>query len=674
MDIIKMLDAEIAQVAKSSKPINVRLQNMGNGIYKGFLPFKVEGDFILNSKTLENVPVLVDYQENHVVIELDSDEDKINAFLSKDEASLLRAIKGQIRGEMKEEPSFIIGPPGTGKTKVITKILEEAIKNNLKVLVASPTNMAVENVFERFDTKAVELKDGEVILTIKTELEELQIFSPENIRQRKLQPIEDELEILDMAKADMVKTKRELQPTLSVQKTTKEAMKTKISNFNKDLSILTRKEKEIQGSLDEISHRIDSLTGNAFLKGVAQLFMSKKLDELNEEKEKREKELLRVRNEIVALEKKIQEAQSKAEQAKEDFEKENKLIYEATKAITEINQRIAMLRKKLNDLKALNLFRSAKIVGATLINASLNKKIQDGEFDLIIVDEASMALVPYLTVAAQSLKTQKNAKEEKKEIQYESTPDLYEAQNNAARMALNTRLVFVGDPIQLPPIAKTYEMQKSIFEMYGADKIFEGEEPKNTVFLDINFRNHPRITNLASRLFYGGLLKSGKKDDGRDALFVRKSTSKMVLSDGSYINNLNMKIVVAQITKALERGRRSIGVITPYRKQALLIEENFQHLKEEYPDADIQAGTVHKFQGKEKDIIIYDLTFSPAKNGKVPATYNGDLRSTAGKLLNVAMTRAEDFFIVVGDIDGILAIKDKSLAIVKWVEEIKKQQ
>ena len=143
MDLIKLLDAEIAQIAKSSKPIHVQLKHMGNGVYKAFLPFKIEGDFILNSKKLDNVPVLVDYKDDHVVIELDSNEENINAFLSKDEASLLRAIKEQVRGEMKEKPSFIIGPPGTGKTKVITKILEEAMKNDLKVLVASPTNMAV---------------------------------------------------------------------------------------------------------------------------------------------------------------------------------------------------------------------------------------------------------------------------------------------------------------------------------------------------------------------------------------------------------------------------------------------------------------------------------------------------------------------------------------------------
>ena len=665
MNIIELLDAEIAQVAKASKPVHVRLQHSGNGIYKGFLPFKIEGDFILNSKTLDNVPVLVDYKDDHIVIEIDSDEDKINAFLSKDEASLLKAIKEQVRGELKEKPSFIIGPPGTGKTKVITKILEEAMKNNLKVLVASPTNMAVENVFERIDTKAMGLKDGEVISTIKTELEDLQTFSLESIRNRKLQPIEDELEILQMAKDDMVKTKRDAQPSLNAHKDLKEAAETKLANFKKDLSALTRKHKDLQNSLDETNHRIQALTGNAFLKGVAQLFMSKKLDELMDEKELKEKRLKSAARDKELLELKIQKAKSEVDEAKNSFSKEHDTVYEATVAIEKINERMKALQKDAEELRQLNLFSSAKIVGATLVNASLSKKIQEAEFDMIIVDEASMALLPYLAVVAQALGNKK-----RKKIDYNFDSELYEAQNKAVKISLDSKLIFVGDPKQLPPIAKTYEMQKNIFEIYGTDKIFEGETPDDTILLDINFRNHPKITKIASNLFYGGLLKSGKEDNGKDALFVRRSTSKMVSTDGSYVNNINMKIIIGQIAKALERGRRSIGIITPYRKQALLIEENMQSLLKEYPDADIQAGTVHKFQGKEKEIIIYDLTFSPGADGKIPKTYDGDRNSTAANLLNVAMTRAEDFFIIVGDVDGILNLKQNNLILKDWVKEI----
>lgn len=287
---------------------------------------------------------------------------------------------------------------------------------------------------------------------------------------------------------------------------------------------------------------------------------------------------------------------------------------------------------------------------------------------MIIVDEASMALIPLLVAATQPLSGKALNK-----IDYKEDTSLYAAQNEAVKLALASKIVFVGDPRQLPPIAKTIDLQRSIFSLYGVEKIFIGESVDNAVFLDTNFRNHPHITNLASRLFYGGLLKSGKEEDGKDSLFIRRSTSKMVRSESSYVNHGNMKIVIEQASKALERGRRSIGVITPYRKQADLIDKSFDALRQAYPDADIQAGTVHTFQGKEKDIIIYDLTFSPSEANAlaIPATYNGDINSNTAKLLNVAMTRAQSFFIIVGDIDGIANLPQEDLVLKKWVLGIK---
>ena len=75
----------------------------------------------------------------------------------------------------------------------------------------------------------------------------------------------------------------------------------------------------------------------------------------------------------------------------------------------------------------------------------------------------------------------------------------------------------------------------------------------------------------------------------------------MTSVDSSFVNLGNSDIVVEQITKALAKGRRSVGVITPYKEQAKLLNKKLESLRSIYPDADIQAGTIHKFQGKEKD-------------------------------------------------------------------------
>ena len=45
---------------------------------------------------------------------------------------------------------LIVGPPGTGKTYVITEILEQLLHGNSKILVTAWTNIAVDNILEKF--------------------------------------------------------------------------------------------------------------------------------------------------------------------------------------------------------------------------------------------------------------------------------------------------------------------------------------------------------------------------------------------------------------------------------------------------------------------------------------------------------------------------------------------
>lgn len=670
MNLQKIIDEEIASIKKTTKPLYLSLSKVSLGFYRGSSPFEIKGDFILNSKNLNNIPVTVEYNNNLVEIEIDCDEEEINAFLLKDEATLLKAVKKSLTCDsFSDKPAFIVGPPGTGKTKVITKIIEEGLKNGKKILVTSPTNMAVENVFERIDAEKLGLNYDEVVLTIKTDEQELKRFSPENIKANKIAPLLDEIEILEMAKDDLLKTRRESQPKLEMHKSSKEAFETMLSDQKRILSIKISKEKEIKTSLENIQNRINVLTTNAFIKSVASIFMSKKLEELKEQEFLTKKKLTAIEDEIKEINEKIESIDGENKIATDKYKEAKEELYESQNAINKISNKIKELRKNVDKLRADNIYDDVKIVGATLVNAALNKKIQNAEFDMIIVDEASMALVPYLVAVSQSLK-----EEEKKQgiIKYEHDSSFYQAQNDAIKTALNKRLVFVGDPRQLSPIANTYEMKQNVFSLFEVEDIFNGKKVKNAVFLDTNFRNHPQITQAASNLFYGGMLKSGKVDDGSASLYIKKSNSKMVSSQGSFVNYGNMKVVVSQVEMALKRGRRSIGIITPYRKQALLIEENLSDIKNEYPDADIQAGTIHTFQGKEKDIIIYDITFSPGENDEyIPAAYNGDNSvSETGKLLNVAMTRGTSFFIVIGNIEKILEMK-KNTFLKKWLLEIK---
>ena len=51
---------------------------------------------------------------------------------------------------------LIIGPPGTGKTYVIIEIIKQLLKKNKKILVTAWTNVAVDNILEKFQDSSPE--------------------------------------------------------------------------------------------------------------------------------------------------------------------------------------------------------------------------------------------------------------------------------------------------------------------------------------------------------------------------------------------------------------------------------------------------------------------------------------------------------------------------------------
>ncbi|GGE15923.1 hypothetical protein GCM10011571_16930 [Marinithermofilum abyssi] len=89
----------------------------------------------------------------------------------------------------------------------------------------------------------------------------------------------------------------------------------------------------------------------------------------------------------------------------------------------------------------------------------------------------------------------------------------------------------------------------------------------------------------------------------------------------------------------------SLGIVTPFRYQAALIR---QFLKE-LGFRNITVGTVHALQGAERDIIL----FSPVEGGANPF-YDNNLN-----LLNVAVSRAKDSFLIFGNMNTFGTVPGK---------------
>jgi len=665
LDLERMIDEEIASVKRKAKPFGCQLTRVGD-IYKGYTKYPVEGQYSLTFGTKSAV-VDVAWNEDHIEIDADvlgTEEDLITAQLTKDETAILAEIKESVKNPLHENKGFIIGPPGTGKTKVIKKIVENALQSGAKrIAVLSPTNMAVENVFESLDLKALGLKEGDAVLNIKTDKPSLQALHPQRLHSSKLEPIRDAIDLLQEAKMAAYRKKRDLSASIAFHNSSSEAISIKQANASRDLQSIREEIRTLEQEAEMLQKRKDHLEGNDVLKKLTGVVLGHKADRIREQLEKNGEEQARRRPVADRLSSELVEYETIRTTSSEAL---NKLVQERSENEEEINQiesELQKYKKQIDSLSNSGVFKDARLVGATLVGAAINKRMQEVEFDMIIVDEASMASLPLITAAC------RNISERKLDIRFKPCKEFNAAQNAALNMAMGKKIVFVGDPMQLSPIANTFDMRKSIFSYFSIEQIFHGVNIPNAVFLDTNYRCHPDIVELTSRLFYGGLLKAGKESSG-SSLFVRRSRAKMQRDGSSYINAANADIAISQVKRALERGRRSIGVITPFRRQAEWITEELKELTGPYPDADLQAGTVHKFQGKERDIIIFDLTFSPASSNALIPTYDGDRDSEVGKMLNVAMTRAKDFFVVIGDIDGLTSLKKETLIVKDWLNGI----
>jgi len=316
--------------------------------------------------------------------------------------------------------------------------------------------------------------------------------------------------------------------------------------------------------------------------------------------------------------------------------------------IQELGAELAEIDEALRRVEQL-VIADATVVATTLTRAYLRDAIQSRRFDTIILDEASMAPIPALWIAA-SL-----------------------ADANA---------IVVGDFKQLPPIVLSEH--KLAQKWLGRDIFAEAgllplPDPPPPFFIALKrqYRMHPSVSAIPNALIYNNLLEDDRvtSDDGRlddwynrdwgydhPVLLVDTGpvgawvTSVARGARSSRLNFLSATICIDIARQLLRDGRpdmpawgdRHILVVCPYRPHAQLLE---LLLREECLKDEVGAGTAHSFQGSEADVVILDLV-NDEPHWKVAMFVPGYDGATK-RLLNVALTRARRRLIVVGDFDYI---------------------
>ena len=265
-----------------------------------------------------------------------------------------------------------------------------------------------------------------------------------------------------------------------------------------------------------------------------------------------------------------------------------------------------------------------KIVACNFNNIFFRRKVEP--FDFILIDEVSMTPIPNIVAIS------------------------YLAREG---------LILAGDPAQLPPpYPKDMEIpnewfSKNIFEKIGigVENIEESFKDRRCAFLDTQYRMAKEINDLVSELFYEGKLRCGRKDDGvlnlnRRVYFI---DSHGKIETGPEIihrrNEPHAEAIVKNIEKILGELDKpmKIGIITPYNAQVCTI---YKYLKEKELAENIKTGTVHIFQGQECDIIFFNIPDIDVE----PSPLIVDR-----KLLNVALSRAKEAILIIGDKNYLLS-------------------
>jgi superfamily I DNA and/or RNA helicase len=95
---------------------------------------------------------------------------------------------------------------------------------------------------------------------------------------------------------------------------------------------------------------------------------------------------------------------------------------------------------------------------------------------------------------------------------------------------------------------------------------------------------------------------------------------------------------------------KRIGVIVPFRNQIALIYKQLRELN--IPEAnEITIDTVERFQGSQRDIIIYSTTISRPYQLDILSVPIEDHGYMIDRKLNVALTRARKQMFILGNVE-----------------------
>ncbi|MDE6985446.1 MAG: DNA helicase, partial [Bacteroides acidifaciens] len=171
-------------------------------------------------------------------------------------------------------------------------------------------------------------------------------------------------------------------------------------------------------------------------------------------------------------------------------------------------------------------------------------------------------------------------------------------------------------------------------------------------------RMHPEVALFANRAFYGGrLIPVGLPHQLEDSEHISRVAFYPSVPEQAgtsvKINSSEARIVAGLASRIYESNRanfdesRTLGIITPYRSQIALIKKEIETLG--IPALNrILVDTVERFQGSERDVIIYSCCINSYYQLKFVSNLTEEDGVLIDRKLNVALTRARKQMFLTG--------------------------
>ena len=563
---------------------------------------------------------------------------------------------------------FLWGPPGTGKTDVVGHIVEGNFRQGLNILFLAPTRVAVDQALERIcDLLAAQEGFSEGLVQRAGDIE------VPSLRERYGEYVDQE----------------RIAARIAVQ-------------LDEALTRTTEALKEIRARIalhDEVQSLEDQLTAAHTTYGeAAATSTAAEHEALRAEAEAAQLRLRisglgqpgglfakRKEAQLAALHAELTQSDIAARSASQRGGEAKRIASTAAAEIGELSGRLAAARPRLTGVPARAVLNGqaetlqkqldeldrqrrriqdtvrskCRVMGATVAKAVQSRKLLD-RVDVVVIDEAGMVDLPSAWLAAG---------------------------------LAGKRVVVAGDFRQLPAVTKgegdrtATEEEREHSRQWAARDAFHAaglvtasggvrQDPR-LVALDTQYRMREPICELVNAVAYpDSPLGTGRDNRSRipfnplvESPVILIDTSKQRIAGPDYRANTVNEAVVHELVRGLQyegvlpgrkwgeaevgAGKRPtdrLAVIAPYRAQVKALKGSLKYrFGEEYEGL---VDTIHRFQGSQRPIVVFDTAVGAGKDPGI--FYRGTgLSSQTCRLLNVALSRAQDHLVVVADLEHL---------------------